>query len=262
MTMGGEENFNNGPSFSADFLEQEARLGSEVYHAFIYRALFSGNVNEALAYYYRALEKDAKIDIKETLRFVIQGLITRPEPLNTPGMGWGGMLEDEDEAFDPNTINIDSIYDFIAQAHIDFDLENEYQPLVEHALSKGDFLYSDKGKRGYYVLETFAKERSIPLDFSTPEVASALQENLEKVCLGRFSDNLEHPVGNPSSVDRVVEMVQQTLAFAQEKNIHLDAKLAFDAEMNKLTSLKDNPGYGAKLAELQEVAQRVGISLE
>ncbi|OGE84476.1 MAG: hypothetical protein A2846_01060 [Candidatus Doudnabacteria bacterium RIFCSPHIGHO2_01_FULL_49_9] len=100
------------------------------------------------------------------------------------------------------------------------------------------------------------------MDFSTAEIALALQENLEKVCLGRFSDNLEHRVANPASMQEVVEMVEQIVSYAKEKGIPLDQKLAFDAEMKKLSNLKDNPGYEEKVKELKQVAERIGISLE
>ena len=249
--------------FSKDFLEQEAQLGgSSVYRGFIFDALFNGDIHAALAYYHRSQEKGSQIDIKETLRSVLRSLITRPEPLSTPGMEWGGMVEEEERAFDPNTIDVDGMYAFIANANIDFHIEHEYQRLMEESLVQGGFLYGEKGARGYDKLEAFARERDIPLDFATPEVAYALQENLEKVCLGNLSRNLEYRPANPISVDDVVRNAQQVIAFAQEKGINLDAKLAFDGARNELSRLKDRPGYEATTKQLREIAEKIGISLE
>ncbi len=260
MPRGEEENFFEGDfHLPQEFLEQEAKFGDAAYHPAIFTSLMRGEADSALAYYLRAQEKNARIDIKHTVRSFLISTITAPDK---PSSEHEWLLKPEGEQpFDPNAVNIDVIYDFCARAGIDFQLEEEYQKLMEDALAQGGYLYGEKGQRGYDKLEAFADERQIPVDFTTPEVALALQENLENVCLGRFSDNLEHEVANPSSVDSVVEMVEQVVSFAKEKGIHLDAKLAFDAEVKKLSGLKDRPGYEEKLGELKQVAERVGISL-
>ena len=261
MPRGEEENFFEGDfHLPQEFLEQEAKFGDAAYHPAILTSLMHGAADAALAYYLRSQEKNARFDIKHTLRSFLISSITAPEK---PSAEHEWILKPEGEQpFDPNAINTDVVYDFCARAEIDFQLEEEYQKLMGEALAQGGYLYGEKGQRGYDKLEAFANERQIPVDFSTAEIALALQKNLEKVCLGRFSDNLEHQITNSTSVDTVVEMVEQVVSFAKEKGILLDPKLAFDGEMEKLSNLQDNPGYEEQVKELKQVAERVGISLE
>ncbi|OGE84477.1 MAG: hypothetical protein A2846_01065 [Candidatus Doudnabacteria bacterium RIFCSPHIGHO2_01_FULL_49_9] len=139
MLRGEGENFFEGDfHLPQEFLEQEAKFGDAAYHPAIFRSLRHGQADAALAYYLRSQEKNARFDIKHTLRSFLINAINFPEK-PSPEHEW--LLKPEGEQpFDPNAINIDVIYDFCARAGIDFQMEEEYQKLMEEALTQGGYL--------------------------------------------------------------------------------------------------------------------------
>ncbi len=222
----------------------------------IRRSLFHGDTEAAMAYFRRAQEKGGDVDVKDVLRVVVMGIVTTQGRIRNEG-------------------TLDTVAQFAQEAGVDFQINNELQPMIE-TVNLGGHLKAYVGeleargakpKRDIERVVEFARAHGVELNFQTPQFQMNLQkcqdayiELLAGTILAKYAASTE---GRAKDVERFTnETLPEPDQFAEEQGLRLDWKVGTQKVLYELTKEGDINARRLAAQTLVEQSQQRGYGLD